>query len=99
MNAFQLACYVGAGITGALFLGFLAHANPNLFAIHLLANAAIVGIFAVNGLGQSSGGYSYYRRIDPVLINFAARAIAVLLIYWAFVGVGHWTYVPPEEVL
>jgi hypothetical protein len=97
MSSLQWFAIALSSFSAALFLGFMTAAIPDFFAIHLIVSAAIVGIFAVNGLSQSST-YISYGRANPILINFVMRAIAVLALYWVVIGVGHWTFMPEVAI-
>jgi hypothetical protein len=95
MTALQATGYFFSGISGALFLGFAAAANSNMIAIHVLASVIIAMGFTMLGLYHSRGQY-YYRGISPILLNFLLCGLAMLVLYWAFIGVGGWLYTPSE---
>lgn len=92
-NYLQLTAFGLAGLSAALFLGFLTHANSNLMPIHIIVSIAIVALFMALALPQAQTYYSY-GRVNPIVLNYAFRAAIVLALYWTIIGVGHWTFTP-----
>jgi len=96
MNILQITAFGFGGLSGALFLGFLTHANSNLFPIHFIVSVAIVALFMSTALPQAQTYYSY-GRVNPIVLNHLARAAVVLIAYWTIIGVGHWSFTAPME--
>jgi hypothetical protein len=84
-----------SAFSGALFLGFLTAANPNLNGLHLIATVAILAIFGINGLTQSRSYITYNRGLNPILVNFGLCALVTVALYWTVIGVGAWTFTSP----
>ena len=92
MNPLQGFAIGLSAFSGALFLGFLSAALPNLNGLHLIFTVVIAGIFAATGLTKSREYISYSRGLNPILINFGLCALVTIALYWTVIGVGHWTF-------
>ena len=98
MNPLQCFAIGLSAFSGALFLGFLSAALPNLNGLHFIFTAVIWGLFLATGLTKSRDYISYSRGLNPILLNFGLCALVMIALYWTVIGVGHWTFTAPIQL-
>lgn len=94
MQLLKYCSYALTSLSLSLLIGFLSRAVPTIAAIHLIAIAAIVLVFTVNGVAEM-GDAPYYRR-QGLLFSYIMRCVASIVAYVVVMGVGAWLWVDVE---